>query len=177
MSKLIFITGGARSGKSSYAQKLADTLGGKRAFVATCPPLDGEMVYRIKRHQKERGPDWVTLEAPEDLVSAFNTTPTCDVYLLDCLTLWINNLMFRAQESDNVISEDDAAARCHGLIELWARVSYTVIVVSNEVGMGIVPADASTRRYRDLVGRANQVIARAADEAWLMSSGIPVRLK
>jgi adenosylcobinamide kinase/adenosylcobinamide-phosphate guanylyltransferase len=178
MAKITLITGGGRSGKSSYAQGRAEELPGTRAFVATCPALDDEMRKRIKRHRLARSKTrWKTIEETLDVAGALKDNLRHDVFLVDCLTLWVNNLMYRAQQEDLEVTEDAIADHCRELIATCGELSGTIIFVTNEVGMGIVPDNAVSRRYRDLVGRCNQLMAEAADEVVLVSCGLPLTLK
>jgi adenosylcobinamide kinase/adenosylcobinamide-phosphate guanylyltransferase len=169
MGKIIFITGGARSGKSSFALESAAKHEGKRAYVATAQALDSEMKERIERHRKERGSEWDTFEEPMDLAKALPPLGSVyDVIIIDCLTIWLSNLM---------LSEVEVGREVEGLITALREVNTNVFVVSNEVGMGIVPDNETARRFRDMAGSLNQKVADAADEAYLVVSGIPVRIK
>ena len=178
MSKLILVTGGSRSGKSAFAQGLAEALSGLRAFVATCPVIDPEMGARIRRHQEDRnGRDWRTIEEPLDLAAAFQCANSESVVLIDCLTLWVNNLLFEAEQKGKSLSEVDAASRCLPVLEAARAHGGTVIFVTNEVGMGIVPETPLGRRFRDLAGRVNQMIAADCDEVFLVVCGQPLQIK
>ncbi len=179
MAQVILVTGGSRSGKSAYAQKIAEALPGPRAFVATCPMVDDEMRERIRKHQLERqAANWKTLEETVDLTGALRgARESFKVVLVDCLTLWINNLMYEAQVDGRDITEDDIAHRCRELLAVCAELSDTVIFVTNEVGMGIVPDNPASRLYRDLAGRCNQIMAAGADTVTLVSCGLPLHLK
>jgi adenosylcobinamide kinase/adenosylcobinamide-phosphate guanylyltransferase len=173
MSKRIcFITGGARSGKSVYAERLAGDIGGKRAYLATAQALDEEMVGRIEHHRERRGDAWDTFEEPlavADLIRKLNGR--YQVLLLDCLTLWLSNVMARTG------SDNDVAARIEDLTSAIREFGGVSFIVSNEVGFGIVPDNPLARRFRDLAGFLNQRIAQTADEAYLMAAGIPVKIK
>lgn len=177
MGKVIFVTGGARSGKSSHAENLAKGFGAPLGYLATAQAFDGEMTDRIKLHQERRGPEWSTIEEPLHLPQALASHDgQCAVILVDCLTLWLSNLLFRYEELEENIQER--------ILEDLQRLKTTlhdmttpVILVSNEVGMGIVPEHPLGRMFRDLAGLANQRMAALADEAWLVVSGIPMRLK
>ncbi len=178
MAKVILITGGCRSGKSDHAQCVAESLGGRRAFVATAPALDDEMRQRIARHQQQRRErNWDTIEETVDLVSVLDANQEHDVLLVDCLTLWINNLMYDAEQQGRNIDEEEIVQVVEQVLGSCRRRTGTVILVTNEVGMGIVPDNALARQYRDLVGRCNQVIAAGADEVTLVVSGIATTLK
>ncbi len=178
MARIVLITGGARSGKSAFAQRLAESLPGPRTYVATCPVLDEEMAERIRRHQQERASgDWATVEEQVALADVLRTLPGSGVVLVDCVTLWINNLLYQAGQEGLDLTEEDASRHCAGVLEAASRHGGTVVFVTNELGMGIVPGDAVSRRYRDLVGRVNQQIAAAADDVTFLVSGIPLDLK
>ncbi len=176
--RLVLITGGSRSGKSSHALVLAETFPGPRYFVATCPPLDEEMAARILRHKKAReGSAWVTIEETTDLAGALSKSKDAGVVLIDCLTLWINNLLFESHAGGASLTEEIVSERCRRLMAAISDNPATVILVTNEVGMGIIPENPVSRLYRDLAGRCNQVIAEAATEVYLMVSGLPLRIK
>ncbi|MEI8235152.1 MAG: bifunctional adenosylcobinamide kinase/adenosylcobinamide-phosphate guanylyltransferase [Verrucomicrobiota bacterium] len=178
MSKFILVTGGSRSGKSAFAQKLAEALPGPRAFVATCPVIDPEMNHRILRHQAARsGRDWRTIEEPFDLSSAFCRAKEQPVVLVDCLTLWINNVLYEAEQRGASVSEAEMAECCQPVIDAARGHGGTVIFVTNEVGMGLVPETPLGRCFRDLAGRVNQVIAAACDEVFLVVCGQPLQIK
>jgi adenosylcobinamide kinase/adenosylcobinamide-phosphate guanylyltransferase len=178
MSRVILVTGGSRSGKSEHALQMSEALAGPRVFVATCPAVDAEITERIRKHQeKRRGRGWRTIEEPFDLAGALSLSTDCKVLLVDCLTLWVNNLMHEAQKAEQAITEEDVARKCSEVVQVCSDLNATVVFVTNEVGMGIVPADASSRLYRDLVGRCNQIMAEAADEVILVCCGLPLHLK
>ena len=173
MPQLIFVTGGARSGKSQFAQDCAHSLPGRKVYIATAEPLDEEMAVKITAHRKGRPSEWDTVEEPRHLGKAvMDCAATYDVLLVDCLTLWISNLL-----TNNSLGEREIKSEVHNLVENCKTVSSTVIIVSNELGMGIVPLDSLTRLYRDIVGKANQQIAAAADEVFLLVSGISLKIK
>ena len=174
MSFLIFITGGARSGKSKLALQLAERTGGKVAFIATAQAGDDEMAERILIHKKSRPKEWTTIEEPIDIPSAISKVADHDVAIIDCLTLLLSNLMLEDKSLDET---GRILGRMEDLVKASRSFKGTVIVVSNEVGMGIVPENELARKFRDLAGRANQIIADAADEVYLCVSGIPVKLK
>lgn len=178
MAKIILITGGARSGKSSHALELAESLSTKRLFVATCPKIDAEMADRVERHQQERkGRGWVTVECEKDLADVFcHKSKGFEVILVDCITLWVNNLLF-SESAKEVIDDRTIALFCNEWLEAARKCTGTVLCVTNEVGLGIVPDNALARRYRDLVGTCNQLIGRTANDVILVSCGIPMYLK
>lgn len=178
MGYLILVTGGSRSGKSDYARLLAESLPGPRVFVATCPVVDEETAERIRRHQEERAEtQWDTVEEALHPAMTIRNSLDYNVILVDCLTLWINNILYHAHQSGTTVTEDGITARAVELIEACAAAQGTVIMVTNEVGCGIVPEDKVSRLYRDLVGRSNRLIAQHADEVTLVSCGLPLDLK
>jgi adenosylcobinamide kinase/adenosylcobinamide-phosphate guanylyltransferase len=171
-NKITFITGGARSGKSAFAEKLASSVSGKRAYLATAQALDAEMVARIEHHRERRGSAWDTYEEPlavAELVQKLSGR--YDVVLLDCLTLWLSNVMARTEKDDFILTQ---VGDLLGALKDFGGVC---IAVSNEVGLGIVPDNALARRYRDLAGIMNQRIAQRADDAYFLAAGIPMKLK
>lgn len=179
MSKLILITGGARSGKSSYALDVCENISENRLFIATCPTIDSEMTDRVIRHQDERkGRGWETFECPVDLVDAFNTKANSfNVVLLDCVTLWVNNILFSYEQDNKVLTDFIIKDKAQAWLTAANTIDATVVCVTNEVGLGIVPENALARKYRDLVGTVNQTIGKMADEVALVSCGVPLYLK
>jgi adenosylcobinamide kinase/adenosylcobinamide-phosphate guanylyltransferase len=178
MAHFTLITGGCRSGKSAYAQQLAESLPGRRAYVATCPVLDEEMRLRIERHQRARSrAQWETIEEPLNLAGALAGNPEYEVVLVDCVTLWVNNLMYLVERNGIQLRERDLTRHCEEVLEAGSKREGTVIFVTNEVGLGIVPDNALARRYRDLAGWCNQRIAAAADTVTLVTCGLPLHLK
>ena len=170
--KLILITGGCRSGKSQFALDYANRHFRKKLYLATCEALDEEMVKRIEDHKKRRGLDWQTVEEPIKIAEAIRQHENdMEVILLDCVTLWLSNLLMR-QESDHEIMNEVSR-----LMDTVKQGQTSFIFVSNEVGMGIVPVEPLGRRFRDLSGMANQKIAEAAQTVIFMVSGIPIFLK
>lgn len=178
MSRMVLITGGARSGKSAFAQNLAEALPGPHTYVATCPITDPEMAERITKHRRARAQHaWQTIEEPLDLPAALAQAQNGSTVLVDCLTLWINNLMYQAAGTNQSLSEDAVQLRCQALIEAVQRHPGTVIFVSGEVGLGIVPENRETRLFRDLLGRCNQLLAASAQQVTLVACGLPLHLK
>ncbi len=172
MSGLFLVTGGVRSGKSAYAQRIAESSGAKVFYIATAEALDGEMRKRIRVHRRSRAKTWVTIEEPVNLPRSINALPSGKkAVILDCLTLFISNLI-HAGYSDARIFAD-----VKKIMEALRKKSELSIVVTNEVGSGIVPENRLSRRFRDLQGRANQIIAKEADRVCLLVSGIPVQIK
>ena len=168
MAMSILVTGGARSGKSRYAEQRTRELGSAPVYIATAEAFDAEMADRIAQHQKRRGPEWQTINAPLDLSQALREADGRGPCLVDCLTIWLNNLMFH---------ERDIAAATQALISVIHKRVDPVILVTNEVGSGIVPENALARRFRDEAGRMNQTMAAAVDEVYVSISGIPLKLK
>lgn len=172
MAKLIFVTGGARSGKSRFAVKLAKQLASKVTFVATAIPRDEEMRERIRQHQKDRPAHWRLVEEEKNLSLVLSQLDaSCELVVIDCLSFLISNLLLDNTEEDNIIKQ---------VREIAGKVLHlrpTFIVVSNEVGYGVVPATRLGRSFRDICGRANQIMAEQAQEVYLMISGIPLRIK
>ena len=178
MSKIVLVTGGSRSGKSAFAQKWAEALPGPRVFVATCPVIDLEMNERIRRHQEARSlRDWQTFEEPLDLADALRRAQDQPVVLIDCLTLWVNNVMYEAGQQGRVVSEAEIADRCGPILEAALQHDGTVLFVTNEVGLGLVPETPLGRCFRDLAGRVNQTIAAVCDEVFLVVCGQPLKIK
>ena len=177
MAKTIFVTGGTRSGKSAFAEKLALEFGQPLGYLATAQAHDGEMDERIRRHQERRGKDWQTMEEPLLLPQVLRDYDGAyKAILIDCLTLWLSNLLM-LHEYLGARAEERILEDVRILAETLRGMSTPVIIVSNEVGMGIVPESRMGRLFRDLAGQANQIIAAAANEAWLVVSGISVKLK
>ncbi|MBU2227069.1 MAG: bifunctional adenosylcobinamide kinase/adenosylcobinamide-phosphate guanylyltransferase [Proteobacteria bacterium] len=178
MAEIHLITGGSRSGKSAYAQKLAESLTGPRAYVATCPVIDQETAERIRKHREaRRATAWETIEEGVDLAGAVQRAGACRVLLVDCLTLWANNLLYAAQKKGEIFTEEAMAERCRELIDACGAFPGTVVFVTNELGMGIVPDNEQARLFRDCAGRCNQMMAAAAETVTLIVSGLPLLLK
>jgi adenosylcobinamide kinase/adenosylcobinamide-phosphate guanylyltransferase len=181
--KTVLLIGGARSGKSSYAEELAREIGGEVLFVATAEARDEEMHRRIDVHKKSRPAHWHTLEAPCRVGSCISADERkLTVVVLDCITLLVNNILCQhmavhGEDVNDKTVEDDVKAEIKAVIDCMQKSPATYIIVTNEVGEGIIPLGASTRIYRDVLGRANQMLARAVDEVYLMVAGIPLRVK
>ena len=172
MKETVFVTGGCRSGKSRYALAFADRHFKQKIFLATCQAKDPEMQQRVKEHQKARGPDWETVEVTTALPEAVNSRGSnTEVMVIDCLTLWVSNLLTES------LSQEEILERTGALADSIAKGSSSVVIVSNEVGTGIVPANRLAREFRDIAGLVNQKIAAFADAVVWMVAGIPVAVK
>lgn len=165
---LTLVLGGARSGKSRHAEELIERLPGPWSYIATAQGYDDEMVERIALHRSRRGMSWQTLDAPHDVAGALKGLPAGRPVLVDCLTLWLTNRM---------LAEADVEAESAALAETLAAHDGPAVVVSNEVGLSIVPENALARRFRDAQGRLNQMVAARADEVIFMVAGLPMRVK
>jgi adenosylcobinamide kinase/adenosylcobinamide-phosphate guanylyltransferase len=178
MRKIVLVTGGARSGKSEFALKLAESLEGPRTFVATCPESDDELKLRIQKHRARRDAStWKTLEEKVDLGGALEKLRDESVILIDCLTLWIYNVMKREKALDRILTEEMVQSECEAVLDRIRDQRGSLIFVTNEVGLGIVPVHPVARLFRDLAGRCNQTVARAADQVAFMVCGLPLYLK
>ena len=176
MSKrLTLVLGGVRAGKSAYAQRLAEA-GERVLFVATAEALDEDMSARIRTHQQSRPAEWDTLEEPLGIVAAMKPLLSrYDTVLLDCLTLWVSNLLLR--DPDSVGVDADIPSEVHNLLTLYREQEASWIVVSNEVGLGVAAPTKLGRVYADELGRVNQMVAAAADDVVFMAAGLPLNLK
>ncbi|MFH5835337.1 bifunctional adenosylcobinamide kinase/adenosylcobinamide-phosphate guanylyltransferase [Proteiniclasticum sp. C24MP] len=185
MGKVILVTGGARSGKSGFSEKL---LSGRDAvlYIATATPLDEEMERRIAHHKAQRPSSWETLEAFSDLERKLSEkNREYQGILLDCITVMLTNLLFQHLDFEEDQSseqfwadfEKEAAMGLQKLLDGARSMSHTFILVTNEIGMGLVPETALSRQFRDLAGRINQMLAREADEVYLLVSGVPLKIK
>ena len=174
--QLIFLLGGARSGKSSFAERLAQHRGGRVLYAATAEALDADMVRRIAAHRRQRPPEWDTLEEPVNLGSVLpSALQGYDTCLLDCLTLWVSNLLL--SKEDNPCAQQEIVAAANQLLEVYEQCPATWIVVSNEVGLGVVPPYPLGATYRDALGRVNQVMAARADRVYFMVAGLALEMK
>ena len=173
MSELIFVIGGCRSGKSTYALQTAEKMSGEeKIFIATCVPQDDEMKQRIARHQKARSRSWTTVEEPIELpLAILQNSHRADVIVIDCLTLWMSNLLMQTDD------EKKLEAAISQLTDALAQATCTIVLVSNEVGTGIVPENRLARQFRDIAGWMNQAVANCANKVIWMVAGIPVTVK
>jgi adenosylcobinamide kinase/adenosylcobinamide-phosphate guanylyltransferase len=185
MKKFILITGGARSGKSNFAESIAKGTGKDVLYIATSVPFDSEMKMRVRKHREQRPGDWSLLEAYKDFdIHLSKTGSKREVYLLDCITLMVTNIIMEKEsdwqninESEVLGIEQDIKREIEKLIEFIEYSDGLFIAVTNEVGMGIVPENKLSRAFRDVAGRANQMLAKVADEVYLCVSGIPLKIK
>lgn len=168
MSKSILVTGGARSGKSVIAERLTEKMGDRPIYIATAQAFDSEMEVRIKTHQDRRGAHWTTIAEPLDLTAALAQSDGQGPRLVDCLTLWTSNLMHH---------DRDVKSAAQDLALAISAQTAPVVLVTNEVGAGIVPENALARRFRDEAGRVNQIIAAACDALYLAVAGYPIKVK
>ncbi|TCL74087.1 adenosylcobinamide kinase /adenosylcobinamide-phosphate guanylyltransferase [Hydrogenispora ethanolica] len=173
----VLVTGGARSGKSRFAEKLAAESAAPVVYVATAAPLDEEMRRRIAAHRERRPPEWETVEEPLDLAGVLRRSRAGTTVLIDCLTLYVSNWLFAHEGEDPAAREALFGATLHDLASALRDCPAGVILVAGEVGLGIVPENALARSFRDLAGLANQALAAACDQVYLVVSGIPVRIK
>jgi adenosylcobinamide kinase/adenosylcobinamide-phosphate guanylyltransferase len=175
-NKIILITGGARSGKSSLAQQMAADRGKRVLYCATAEALDEEMRARIEAHKQSRPAGWDTLEASSNVARQLeNQVPVYDVVLIDCITMLVANRLGDGLPPDE--AEERALAEVRDLINLVSARKCGYIMVTNEVGYGVVPENPLARLYRDVLGKANQQLARCADEVYLMTAGLPLKIK
>lgn len=164
----ILVLGGAASGKSAYAEKLIFDSGLDRTYIATAQAFDDEMRAKIFAHQAQRGPDWRTLEAPNNLPETLASCPDDQAILVDCATLWLSN---------RLLAEADLEADCTALVDAFKAHTGFLVIVSNEVGQGVVPENALARRFRNAQGRLNQALAAEADHVFAVMAGLPLTLK
>lgn len=186
MGKIILVTGGARSGKSTFAEEMASKYGDSILYVATSIPFDEEMKERIRKHRAQRPLNWETAEAYKDIDKAINSRiEGKNAVMLDCITVMVTNIMFEIDNNwDDELKQEtvdkmetNVKSEIAKLLTIAHDAGIPFILVTNEVGMGIVPDNPISRAFRDIAGRVNQIIAREADEVYLCVSGIPVRIK
>lgn len=185
MSNIILVTGGARSGKSSFAESLCIKQNNKTAYIATSVAFDDEMKNRVKKHQESRPKNWKTYEIYKDIYSIVEElNKNHDTVIMDCVTLMVNNLMFtHGIEVDEATSEElnelenYIREQITKLLEAVKKTNLYFVIVTNEIGMGIVPENKLSRIYGDFVGRANQLIANYSNEVYFVVSGIPMKVK
>lgn len=185
MSKIVLVTGGARSGKSSFAESLCKMQNNKTAYIATSIPFDEEMKDRVKKHRESRPREWKTYETYEKVYASIpEIAAENETVILDCVTLMVNNLMFKENIDYDQITPEQAnqieksiKEEFEKLIEAIKQTNLYFVIVTNEIGMSPVAANKLTRIYTDIIGRMNQLIARAADEVYFVVSGIPMQIK
>ncbi len=185
MGKLILVTGGARSGKSTFAEDMVRKLGEKVIYIATSTACDDEMRERIKRHRQQRPAGWLTVEAYKDMdLQLKDRLRGMEAVLLDCITIMVSNIMLeKAMDWEGISTEEinkvEAGVKIEieKLINTAKEASIPFVIVTNELGMGVVPPYELGRAIRDMAGRANQMLAKAAEEVYLCVSGIPVKIK
>lgn len=186
MGKIIYITGGARSGKSSFAEELIKERYSSKIYLATAIPFDDEMKDRIEKHKKQRGKNWKTIENYKNIAKILkNHIDGYDVILLDCITNMVTNLMIMEEKYDwdNITMKEVDAVRekitdeIESVIEFVKENNIDMVAVSNEVGLGLVPSTPLGRHFRDIGGKINQIMAQASEEAYLVVSGLKVKLK
>jgi len=176
--KIILVTGGARSGKSLFAEQYAIAQGGSKAYIATAQIYDQEMASRVAVHRGRRADDWQTFEAPYDAHQTIEqAAQKATIILFDCLTLYISNLLLAPNMADQSEKNQYIMTQIDKLLNSARASQVTVLFVTNEVGMGIVPDNALARQYRDIAGLVNQKVAASADEVYLVVSGLAVEIK
>lgn len=168
MGAKIFVVGGGASGKSAYAERVVRGFGKPKTYIATLQPYDDEMRDKVIKHRSDRGPDWTTVEAPMDLTGALTVTRSDHIVLIDCMTLWLTNVM---------LAERDVRREIDAFLTVLTEREGDVVIVSNEVGMGIVPDNALARRFRNAQGGLNQRLAAVCDPVVTVIAGLPLALK
>jgi adenosylcobinamide kinase/adenosylcobinamide-phosphate guanylyltransferase len=174
--ELILILGGAGSGKSAFAQQLAQQKAERVFFVATAEAKDSEMAMRVRRHRRRRPGQWHTVEEPLELARAIGEAVSLQVVIVDCLTLWVSNLLQANEAQEPAEQEAAVLDAARGLVDAYKKGEATLIMVSNEVGMGLVPPYPLGRLYRDVLGRVNQMLAARASRVYLMVAGLAIEL-
>jgi len=185
MSKIVTVTGGARSGKSSFGEALLKKSSGKKGYIATATPFDDGMKERIKNHQNSRPKAWQTFELPYEISSHIDKiSKSCDIAILDCITVFSSNILFEKEYDWEKISyekisvlEEKIIDEIQQIIEKARVCNLDLVIITNEVGSGIVPGNRLSRVYRDIAGRINQRLSELSDEVYVTISGIPLKLK
>lgn len=171
MKQIILITGSVRSGKSDFALKLAEISKKKVVFLATCIPQDEEMRQRVKKHKLNRPKDWKTIEESINICSVIEKTKETKLVVIDCLTLWISNLILSGKPEKEIFK------RINSFIKTLKQTRASVIIVSNEVGWGIVPENKLARMFRDIIGITHQKVSRISSDVYLIIGGLPLKIK
>jgi adenosylcobinamide kinase/adenosylcobinamide-phosphate guanylyltransferase len=172
-NEIILLTGGVKSGKSAYALQCGEQGTSERAFVATATARDNEMTAKIEKHRMERGTRWKTFEEPRDIAGLIaKIAGVFDVVLVDCLTLWVSNMLTMYN-----LTHDEMAEAFAGLVAGVRKAPARIVLVTNEVGLGVIPADSMSRSYQNLLGNLNRDIARVATSVYFMVSGVPLKMK
>jgi adenosylcobinamide kinase / adenosylcobinamide-phosphate guanylyltransferase len=172
-SEIVLITGGVKSGKSTYALSYGREKGRDRAFVATAMDFDDEMHLKIMNHQKERGDIWKTFEEPKDIAGLVTKiSGVFNIVLVDCMTLWVSNLLTVYN-----MTREDIESEFSNLVTSIQQSSASIVIVTNEVGLGIIPVDRITRSYQNLLGNLNREIAKIATDVFFMVAGMPLKMK
>ena len=185
MSNIVFVTGGAKSGKSAFAESLCIERNDKTGYIATSIPFDDEMKEKVRLHKERRPSNWITYEIYEDVFKIIeNVSKECDTVMLDCITLMVNNLMFKYDMNPQDLSNEELEKmdeyifnQFEKLIEEIRKTELDFVFVTNEIGMGVIPANKLSRIYANTAGKINQYVASNSDEAYLVISGIPVKIK
>lgn len=180
MGQITFLLGGARSGKSSYAVDLATNFTDQVIYLATGIPCDQEMKRRIEEHRQKRSKSWKTIEEPLDIdIVLKNLDVPIKLILLDCLTLWVSNLTlhYQKQGKQGIKLEQSVLDRVSQAVSIAKEIRPKMVIVSNEIGMGIVPDTSLGRTFRDILGKANQIVAASADQVFFMIAGLPIEVK
>jgi len=185
MSKIITVTGGARSGKSSFGEKFLRESPGRKGYIATATPFDDGMKDRIKKHQNSRPKKWKTFELPREISTRiYEISKECDIAILDCITVFSSNILFEKEYDWEKISYEKIALlekkiikEIQEIIENAKKYDLDLVIITNEVGSGIVPGNRLSRVYRDIAGRINQNLSKLSDEVYVTISGIPLKLK
>ena len=176
-----FILGGARSGKSHFAEQQVLALTAKQdkqpVYIATASAIDEEMGNRISKHQDDRGESWQLIECPVALADTLSTLNSDNTYLLDCLTLWLNNQLYSVLDDSSDQQRQHLQAEIDNLLTRLAAITTDIVIVSNEIGLGVIPMGESTRLYVDYCGWLNQGVAKIADKVTLVTAGIPLTIK
>jgi len=178
VGRIVYVTGGRRSGKSAFAQAMAERATGPKVYVATCPVIDQETSARVEAHKQAReGKGWTTIEEEQDLAGAIKQADGAEAVLVECLTLWVNNLLYQAEQDGDDATQEMVMKVMEEALDTAVAAQGMVIFVSNEVGLGVIPDNPLARKFSDIAGIINQLAATRSDEAYLVVSGIAQKLK